>query len=217
MKPDAAGDPALLMDRMYRPQRAFYDLTRKPYLLGRDRLIDGLAPPQGGTVLEIGCGTARNLVEAARRWPEARFFGLDVSAAMLETAEGNVRRAGFGGRIALRQADATRADAAALFGTPTFDRVMISYALSMIPDWPVVATAALRLLAPAGELHVVDFGRQERLPRAFRAMLFSWLALFSVTPLPDLEARLGAAAAAAGRTLRITALHRGYATLAVVR
>ena len=36
---DAAG--AALMDRLYRRQRHFYDVTRKHYLLGRDRLIDG--------------------------------------------------------------------------------------------------------------------------------------------------------------------------------
>ena len=35
---DAA--PAALMDRLYRRQRHFYDVTRKHYLLGRDRLID---------------------------------------------------------------------------------------------------------------------------------------------------------------------------------
>ena len=50
-------DAATRMDRMYRPQRYIYDLTRKPYLLGRDRLIAGLAAPDGGTILEIGCGT----------------------------------------------------------------------------------------------------------------------------------------------------------------
>ena len=39
------------MDAIYRTQRHFYDLTRKYYLLGRDRLIRELAPPKGGTVL----------------------------------------------------------------------------------------------------------------------------------------------------------------------
>ena len=61
---DAAA--AALMDRIYHRQRRYYDFTRKYYLLGRDRLIEGLAPPPGGRVLEIGCGTARNLVAAAR-------------------------------------------------------------------------------------------------------------------------------------------------------
>ena len=93
----AAG--AALMDRLYRRQRHFYDLTRKHYLLGRDRLIDGLAPPSNSRVLEIGCGTARNLVAAARAGPEAEFFGIDISAEMLDTARRVVGRAGLVARI----------------------------------------------------------------------------------------------------------------------
>ena len=80
------------MDAIYRTQRHFYDLTRKYYLLGRDRLIRDLAPPPGGTVLEIGCGTGRNLISAARAWPEARLFGIDISEAMLATARAKVAR-----------------------------------------------------------------------------------------------------------------------------
>ena len=45
------------MNRMYRHQRHIYDLTRRYYLLGRDRLLAGLEPPEGGSMLEIGCGT----------------------------------------------------------------------------------------------------------------------------------------------------------------
>jgi S-adenosylmethionine-diacylgycerolhomoserine-N-methlytransferase len=37
-----AEDIRVRMDRVYRPQRHVYDLTRRPYLLGRDRLIAGL-------------------------------------------------------------------------------------------------------------------------------------------------------------------------------
>ena len=36
---------ALHMDRMYAWQRHVYDLTRKPYLLGRAHLVTALAPP----------------------------------------------------------------------------------------------------------------------------------------------------------------------------
>jgi len=57
------------MDAIYRYQRYIYDASRKYYLLGRDRLIGELAPPPGGSVLEIACGTGRNLVKAARRYP----------------------------------------------------------------------------------------------------------------------------------------------------
>ena len=115
---DAAG--AALMDRLYRRQRHFYDVTRKHYLLGRDRMIDGLAPPSNSRVLEIGCGTARNLVAAARAWPEAQFFGIDISAEMLDTARRVVGRAGLAARIELARGDATAFDPAWLFGVPCF-------------------------------------------------------------------------------------------------
>lgn len=59
------------MDRMYRRQRHIYDASRKFYLLGRDNLIRETQPPQGGSILEIGCGTARNLIRAASVYPSA--------------------------------------------------------------------------------------------------------------------------------------------------
>ena len=105
-----------LMDRIYRRQRHVYDVTRKFYLLGRDQLIAALDPPAGGSVLEVGCGTGRNLILAARRYPEARFFGLDVSGEMLATAGINIMRAGLGKRISLGLGDAARFEPEALFG-----------------------------------------------------------------------------------------------------
>ena len=72
------------MDGIYRYQRFIYDATRRYYLLGRDRLIERpWRCPTAAACLEIGCGTARNLIKAARRYPAARLYGLDVSEAML--------------------------------------------------------------------------------------------------------------------------------------
>ncbi|MGH8431836.1 MAG: class I SAM-dependent methyltransferase, partial [Solimonas sp.] len=134
------------MDRIYRHQRHIYDFTRKYYLPGRDRLIERLTPPGGGRVLEVGCGTGRNLVLAARAWPEARFFGIDISAEMLRTARQTVRRSGFDSRIRLARADAARFDPAILFGVPGFSRIVFSYSLSMIPEWRSALAGALAWL-----------------------------------------------------------------------
>ncbi len=87
-------DAAALMDRMYRRQRHIYDLSRKFYLLGRDEAIARLRPAPGDKVLEIACGTGRNLIQLARAYPEARLFGLDVSREMLATAAASTARAG---------------------------------------------------------------------------------------------------------------------------
>jgi len=174
------------MDRIYRHQRHIYDLTRKYYLLGRDALIAELAPPKQGNILEIGCGTGRNLIVAARRYPTARLFGLDISPAMLATARANIARAGLSDRIGLAQADAADFDALSLFGLIHFDRIFLSYTVSMIPEWRLALDSAAAVLAPGGRLKLVDFGQQEGLPRPFRAALFAWLAKFDVTPRADL-------------------------------
>lgn len=208
---------AARMDGVYAMQRHIYDLTRKYYLLGRDRLIADLAPPVNGAVLEIGCGTARNLIAAARRWPQARFFGLDISAAMLATARAKVERAGLSDRIMLARGDATAFDAQALFGVSGFDRVFMSYTLSMIPDWPDAIERASAALAPHGTLQLVDFGQQERLPRWWRQLLFAWLHRFHVSPRSDLADALGQLARRHGFDLRFEPLLRGYAWRAELR
>ena len=205
---DAAGAH---MDLIYRRQRHIYDLTRKYYLFGRDALIRDLAPPAGGSVLEIGCGTARNLIQAAKLYPEARFFGLDVSAAMLATARARVAQAGLEGRIFLAEGDATDFDAAARFGRERFDRIFFSYTLSMIPDWRRALDHGAGMIAPGGRLLLVDFGQQERLPRAFRSTLFAWLDRFDVTPRSELGQAVGEIAADRALVACRTSKLRGYA------
>ena len=204
------------MDAIYRYQRYVYDATRKFYLLGRDRVIDELAPPPAGRVLEIACGTGRNLIAAARRYPDARFYGFDVSAAMLDTARGKISRAALDGRIRLAPADATDFSPERVFGAPAFDRVFISYALSMIPPWRLALQQGLAALAPGGKMLIVDFGTQTRLPRWFKRALRSWLAQFSVEPRDALAVELARIAAMPGFTVRHAQLYGGYAVYAVV-
>ena len=207
---------AALMDGVYRYQRHVYDLTRKYYLLGRDRLIEGLDVPPDGGVLELGCGTGRNLVRAARSFPDARFFGLDISAGMLETAAAAMQRQGLADRIALARGDASDFDAANLFGQAGFDRVFISYALSMIPEWEKTIAAALGALKSGGSLHIVDFGAQQRLPHWFRNALRAWLANFHVSPRDSMRELLESESRRIGATVRFETLYRDYAVCAVI-
>jgi S-adenosylmethionine-diacylgycerolhomoserine-N-methlytransferase len=199
------------MDRIYRRQRHIYDLTRKYYLLGRDAMIRDLAPPPDGTVLEAGCGTGRNLIRAARIYPQARFFGLDISSAMLETARANIARAELADRITLGEGDATDFDPVALFGRQRFDRIFLSYTLSMIPDWVGVLDHAARMIGADGQLHLIDFGQLEGLPPGFRSVLFAWLRKFDVTPSAYLQEALQAMASHDRLSLHWQARYHGYA------
>jgi S-adenosylmethionine-diacylgycerolhomoserine-N-methlytransferase len=204
---------ARLMDGMYRYQRHIYDLTRKYYLFGRDRTIEQLNVPPGGSLLEVGCGTGRNMLLAYRHFPSAKLYGLDISQEMLISARNNFR--GLKQMPDFRVADATTFSPTD-FGTDGFDRVMVSYALSMIPDWTSAIDASLGAVAPGGELHVVDFGQQEGLPGWFRTLLKGWLKKFHVTPRADLLTVLEEKAKARGMTLKIEKIGRGYAWRAVV-
>ena len=204
------------MDAIYRYQRYIYDASRKYYLLGRDRLLDELLPPPGGTVLEIACGTGRNLIRAARRYPGVRFYGFDISSAMLDTARASIARRGLSDRVIVALGDATDFSGEHLFGVSAFDRVFISYALSMIPSWRAALTQAVAAVAPGGRLHVVDFGGQGALPDWFKAALCAWLAKFSVEPRDALKAELEGIAARPGLTVRCEEPYRGYAIYAVI-
>lgn len=204
------------MNRMYRLQRHIYDGTRRYYLLGRDQMIAGLQPAPGSSVLEIGCGTGRNLVLAAKRYPNAHLFGVDVSTEMLASALAAISRHGVASRIRVAHGDAAAFDPQFSLGIPSFDHVMISYSLSMIPDWEAVLDAAIVRLNPGGKLHVVDFGRQERLPGVTRSLLLHWLKLFDVTPRDNLEQVLLTLARSCGGELKLERSFRGYAQYAVL-
>ncbi|TPW33671.1 class I SAM-dependent methyltransferase [Martelella alba] len=202
------------MDAMYRYQRHIYDLTRKYYLFGRDRMIDGLALQPGMSLLELGCGTGRNLRRASQRFAGAELYGLDISEEMLASARHTFRHSSAPPRF--RTGDAT-AFQASDFGRPGFDRIMIAYALSMIPDWELAIERGMEALLPGGALHIVDFGQQEQLPRWFHHGLTAWLDRFHVTPRRNLEAVLKQTAIHHHASLEFRAINRGYAWLAVLR
>jgi S-adenosylmethionine-diacylgycerolhomoserine-N-methlytransferase len=177
-----AGSHAAAMDGVYRYQRYVYDFSRKYYLFGRDRLIRELALRPGERLVEIGCGTARNLIRMAEIYPGAELFGLDASAQMLETADRAVAKAGFCHRIRLAQGYAERLDPA-LFGQQRpFDRAVLSYSLSMIPQWQQALSAAGRSLSGSGRAHVVDFGDFAGFAPPLAVLFGAWLRHFHVEP-----------------------------------
>jgi S-adenosylmethionine-diacylgycerolhomoserine-N-methlytransferase len=205
------------MDRHYRYQRFIYDLTRTHYLIGRKHLISDLTPKPGETVLEIGCGTAWNLIRVAQRYPKSRIYGVDVSNAMLDTARAAIKRNGLAGRICVAQADATNLSAADVFGISSFDRVFFSYVLSMVPGWQRAVDAGAAQVAPGGSLHIVDFGQCDRLPRTCKAMLFAFLDHYTVTPRANLDQICRQAGDKHGSSVSFQRLHRGYTDYAVLR
>jgi S-adenosylmethionine-diacylgycerolhomoserine-N-methlytransferase len=219
---DSAGNQAAAMDRMYRLTRHVYDLTRAYYLLGRDRMLAMAATNPSTATLEVGCGTARNLIKLARRPEPGLLCGLDASQEMLDTAAASIARAGVpaGGheRIRLRQGLAEQLDARAMFGRDEpFDTIFFSYCLSMVPTWPGAIEAALANLKTGGHLLIVDFWDQQDLSPVFAAGLKKWLSMFHVHYRPEVHDALAALGTSGRADVTFQSVARRYAYIASIR
>jgi S-adenosylmethionine-diacylgycerolhomoserine-N-methlytransferase len=140
------------VEKYYRFHSRIYDATRWSFLFGRTAIMKNFAGDVPRNILEVGCGTGRNLVELARRFPQAQVTGVDLSATMLDLARRKILP--FGPRVQLLH----QAYAAPLSDPPGYDLVLFSYALSMFnPGYDTAMAAARRDLVPGGHIAVVDF------------------------------------------------------------
>ncbi len=202
------------MDKMYRYQRYFYDATRKYYLLGRDNLIEDMSVKPGERVLEIGCGTGRNLAILAKRFPETDFYGLDASAEMLENAHSKVSKGGLK-NVVLKTALADDFGSKTTFGLDQqFDTVFFSYSISMIPTWRESVSNALANLKQGHKLYIVDFYDQRDLPDWFAGLLQSWLKQFHVVYPAGLIPHLERLAEDGAGRLDVRPVFRSYSFIA---
>ena len=215
-------DQAVAMDNMYRFTRHIYDFTRRYYLLGRDQLLNEIATGSDTATLEVGCGTARNLIKLGKRKTTGALYGLDASHEMLETASKSISAAGLphshNPPIMLRQGLAEELDGVKMFGRDEpFDTIFFSYCLSMVPTWPGALEAAFANLKPGGELLIVDFWDQADLPTLFARGLKKWLACFHVHYRPELHKAIAAMSGQKGCSVEFKSVHRRYAYLATVK
>jgi SAM-dependent methyltransferase len=132
--------------------------------LGISRLL-----PEGGTLLDLGCGSGRLLARLAQGRPDARVIGLDLSEPMLETGRGLLEREGLAERVELRRGDITTFDAEV---SETFDIVSCNFTLHQLPSEDLARScleAIGRSRSQTGcAVWIFDFARL-RHPRSFPA------------------------------------------------
>lgn len=128
----------------------YYDATRTLPQQHADDLTDLLTRELTGRsrCLEIGVGTGRIALPLHQRG--APLVGVDLSAPMLRRLIGN---AGGQPPFPVLLADATNLP----FVDASYDAVLASHVLHLIPDWQAAAEEVLRVLRVGGVL-LVDFG-----------------------------------------------------------
>lgn len=142
----------------YQWHAVIYDATRWTFLLGRNEILRRLPirDSEQQVLLEVGCGTGRNLRQLAQWHSKLQLIGVDVSPDMLERA--SKATADYAQRVRLLEQPYGVDTAPLLEKTPDF--VLFSYALTMFnPGWEAAIEQAWRDLPVGGRLAVVDFHR----------------------------------------------------------
>jgi ubiquinone/menaquinone biosynthesis C-methylase UbiE len=147
-----------------KPALRFHALTplydRVVALTTRERifkraLLDQAAIEPGQQVLDVGCGTGTLAIAAQRRQPGVQVSALDADPAVLGIAADKARRAGVDIAFELGRSSALP------YADERFDRVLSSLFFHHLSwsDKLLTARQMHRVLRPAGELHVADWGR----------------------------------------------------------
>lgn len=137
----------------------WYDLiaaSEEPFV---DEGLAMLDSRDGETVLEIGFGTGRALVDLARGVGESgSVCGIDLSRRMVERSRRRVADAGHGDRVALTQGDAVRLP----YANRAFDAVFTSFTLELFSaqDLMAVLEECLRVLRPDGRVAAVSLSKE---------------------------------------------------------
>lgn len=153
-----SGTHAERLQAFYSPQAGHYDRFRERLLRGRDEILIELPLTRGDTLIELGGGTGRNVAALGAMLPQlAHAEVVDLCPALLEQA-----RTRFDG---VRNVRVVEADVTDYHPAHAADVVLMSYALTMIPNWQGAIHNALTMLKPGGTLAVVDFCVSDQQPK----------------------------------------------------
>lgn len=148
------------MEAYFGPQAAGYDRFRERLLQGRRELYGKLPAPEGGTWLEMGCGTGQCLEYLGDRLHRlGKVYLIDLSPSLLAKAQERIDRWRW------RNVQCCLLDAAT--GTLPVQRADVAtfcYSLTMIPDWFRAIDNVRSAMASGGTIGVCDFHLARRHP-----------------------------------------------------
>jgi demethylmenaquinone methyltransferase/2-methoxy-6-polyprenyl-1,4-benzoquinol methylase len=133
--------------------------------------LEMLAAGMGESVLEIGPGTGKALLELVTHLGESgSVHGIDLSPGMLHQAQDHLAGTGMSKQVNLLEGDGARLP----YLRESFTAVFISFTLELFdtPEIPLVLAECLRVLKPGGRLGVVSMLKTNRPGRIVR--LYEW-------------------------------------------
>lgn len=141
------------MERLYSFYSPFYDFTFGALLTpGRRKAMSLLKKRPNQRVLEVGIGPGSTL----GLYPhDTNIVGIDISPKMIEKARAKATRLRNGREISLHVMDACRLE----FPDESFDAVVSSYVITVVPDPLRVCHEMRRVCKPGGQILIVNHSR----------------------------------------------------------
>ena len=163
-----------------------YDRAARTAITGYYREVaeEIVAKIDCGSILDIGTGPGYLPLEIARRKPNIRICGIDLSKRMIEIARRNAEEADLTARLSFEVGNANQLR----FADNTYDLIISSGVLHSWKDPLRVLNECYRALKPGGEAWIYDPARilapenirswQESL-KGFERVIYRWLAFIS--------------------------------------
>jgi demethylmenaquinone methyltransferase/2-methoxy-6-polyprenyl-1,4-benzoquinol methylase len=141
-----------------------YDRLNRVLSLGLDlgwrrRALRHLGDLPAGRVLDVATGTADFAIMAARRLPQARVTGVDLSEGMLAAGRKKVRAAGLADRVTLTLGDSL----ALAFPDATFDAATAAFGVRNFENLAAGLAEIRRVVKPGGRVVILELSEPKAL------------------------------------------------------
>lgn len=136
-----------------------YDLLNHTLSVGIDkiwrrRVVNHLRRRKPQQILDLATGTGDLALALARRIPQARVLGIDLSEGMLAEAREKVERQGLSARIDLQVGVAEELKG---IQDQTFDAVTVAFGVRNFDHMEAGLREIFRVLRPGGEVVILEF------------------------------------------------------------
>lgn len=163
--------------KFYKSQGTRYDGFREALLPHRDVFMQYVVPwmKKPKTWISVGCGTARDIefVTEHIRESKTKVYLCDLSDALLGMAKERVKSLGLQKQVVFVEGDINSMETQKKLPSEV-DLVTCSYCVTMIPPWKEALKTMKDLVAPGGNLCLIDFTLREGVEDRWDQRLYKW-------------------------------------------
>lgn len=127
--------------------------------LWRKKTIQKLALNRPSHILDVATGTG-DFAVAATKIQNARIVGIDISAGMLQVAQGKIMKKGLDNRVEFLKADSEDLP----FEKHTFDAAIVGFGVRNFENLEKGLSEIFRVLKPGSAFYVLEFSKPRKAP-----------------------------------------------------